>query len=82
MDKKSIHEWARIFAGQGLVAICDVDRLYVDVLPGFQSREDVNFIGQFYALHGSVDDSITLSDESAADLAGIAAMAGAEAFGN
>lgn len=42
----------------------------------------LTFIGQFYALHGSVDDSITLSDESAADLAGIAAMAGAEAFGN
>lgn len=42
----------------------------------------LTFIGQFYALHGSVDDSITLSDESAADLAGITAMAGAEAFGN
>lgn len=32
MDKKSIHEWARIFAGQGLVAICDVDRLYGKML--------------------------------------------------
>lgn len=42
----------------------------------------LTFIGQFYTLHGSVDDSIELSDESAADLAGIAAMAGAEAFGN
>lgn len=41
----------------------------------------LTFIGQFYSLHGSVDDSITLSDESAADLAGVAAMAGAETFG-
>lgn len=32
MDKKSIHEWVRIFAGQGLVAICDVDRLYAKML--------------------------------------------------
>lgn len=32
MDKKSLHEWARIFAGQGLVAICDVDRLYAKML--------------------------------------------------
>ena len=32
MDKKSIHEWARIFAGEGLVAICDVDRLYGKML--------------------------------------------------
>ena len=41
----------------------------------------LTFIGQFYALHGSVDDSITLSDEASAELAGVAAMAGAEAFG-
>lgn len=32
MDKKSIHEWARIFACDGLVAICDVDRLYAKML--------------------------------------------------
>lgn len=39
------------------------------------------FIGQFYQLHGAVDDSITLSVEASADLAGVAAMAGAETFG-
>lgn len=32
MDKKSIHEWARVFAGEGLVAICDVDHLYAKML--------------------------------------------------
>lgn len=37
MDKKSIHEWARIFAGQGLVAICDVDRLYGKMLRKVQA---------------------------------------------
>lgn len=37
MDKKSIHEWARIFAGQGLVAICDVDRLYAKMLRKVQA---------------------------------------------
>lgn len=37
MDKKSIHEWARIFAGQGLVAICDVDRLYSKMLRKVQA---------------------------------------------
>lgn len=42
----------------------------------------LTFIGQFYTLHGSVDDSIELSVEVAADLAGVAAMAGAETFGN
>lgn len=42
----------------------------------------LTFIGQFYALHGSVDDSIELSVEASADLAGVAAMAGAETFGN
>ena len=41
----------------------------------------LSFIGQFYALHGGVKDSIELSDEVAADLAGTAAMAGAETFG-
>lgn len=41
----------------------------------------LSFIGQFYALHGSVDDSVELSDEAAADLAGTASMAGAETFG-
>lgn len=41
----------------------------------------LTFIGQFYELHEAVDDSITLSDESAAELAGVAAMAGAETFG-
>lgn len=37
MDKKSIHEWARIFAGEGLVAICDVDRLYSKMLRKVQA---------------------------------------------
>lgn len=41
----------------------------------------LSFIGQFYTLHGGVEDSIELSDEAAADLAGTAAMAGAETFG-
>lgn len=41
----------------------------------------LSFIGKFYDLHGGVEDSITLSDESAAELAGVAAMAGAETFG-
>lgn len=41
----------------------------------------LSFIGQFYELHGSVDDSVGLSDEASADLAGTAAMAGAETFG-
>lgn len=41
----------------------------------------LTFIGQFYQLHGAVDDSITLSVEASADLAGVAAMAGAETFG-
>jgi len=39
MDKKSIHEWARIFAGQGLVAICDVDRLYGKMLRKMQASD-------------------------------------------
>lgn len=39
MDKKSIHEWARIFAGQGLVAICDVDRLYAKMLRKMQASD-------------------------------------------
>lgn len=39
MDKKSIHEWARIFAGQGIVAICDVDRLYAKMLRKVQASE-------------------------------------------
>lgn len=37
MDKKSIHEWARVFAGEGLVAICDVDRLYAKMLRKVQA---------------------------------------------
>lgn len=37
MDKKSLHEWARIFAGEGLVAICDVDRLYAKMLRKVQA---------------------------------------------
>ena len=37
MDKKSIHEWARIFAGGGLVAICDVDHLYAKMLRKVQA---------------------------------------------
>lgn len=39
MNKKSIHEWARIFAGQGLVAICDVDRLYAKMLRKVQASD-------------------------------------------
>lgn len=41
----------------------------------------LSFIGKFYALHGGVEDSVELSDEAAADLAGTASMAGAETFG-
>ena len=41
----------------------------------------LSFISQFYTLHGGVEDSIELSDEVAADLAGTASMAGAETFG-
>lgn len=41
----------------------------------------LTFITQFYALHGGVEDSVELSDEIAADLAGTASMAGAETFG-
>ena len=39
MDKKSIHEWARVFAGEGLVAICDVDRLYGKMLRKMQASD-------------------------------------------
>lgn len=39
MDKKSIHEWARIFAGEGLVAIGDVDRLYSKMLRKVQASD-------------------------------------------
>lgn len=39
MDKKSIHEWARVFAGEGLVAICDVDRLYAKMLRKVQASD-------------------------------------------
>ena len=39
MDKKSIHEWARIFAGEGLVAICDVDRLHAKMLRKVQASD-------------------------------------------
>ena len=41
----------------------------------------LTFITQFYALHGGVEDSVELSDEVAADLAGTASMDGAETFG-
>ena len=41
----------------------------------------LTFIGQFYDLHGSVNDSLELSDDVVADLAGAVAMAGAETFG-
>lgn len=37
MEKKSIHEWARIFACEGLVAISDVDRLYSKMLRKVQA---------------------------------------------
>ena len=39
MDKKSIHEWARIFACEGLVAIGDVDRLYGKMLRKVQASD-------------------------------------------
>lgn len=39
MDKKSIREWSRVFAGEGLVAICDVDRLYAKMLRKVQASE-------------------------------------------
>lgn len=39
MDKKSIHEWARIFACEGLVAINDVDRLYSKMLRKVQASD-------------------------------------------
>ena len=41
----------------------------------------LTFITEFYNLHGSVEDTIELSGETAAELAGVAAMAGAETFG-
>lgn len=37
MDKKSLREWSRVFAGEGLVAICDVDRLYSKMLRKVQA---------------------------------------------
>lgn len=39
MDKKTIHEWARIFTCEGLVAICDVDRLYGKMLRKVQASD-------------------------------------------
>lgn len=39
MDKKSIHEWARVFAGEGLVAIGDVERLYAKMLRKVQASD-------------------------------------------
>lgn len=39
MDKKSVREWSRVFAGQGLVAICDVDRLYSKMLRKAQASD-------------------------------------------
>lgn len=41
----------------------------------------LTFITEFYNLHGSVEDTIELSGETAAELAGVATMAGAETFG-
>lgn len=41
----------------------------------------LTFITEFYNLHGSVEDTIELSGETTAELAGVAAMAGAETFG-
>lgn len=39
MDKKTIHEWARIFTCEGLVEVCDVDRLYGKMLRKVQASD-------------------------------------------
>jgi hypothetical protein len=49
--------------------------------PQYMAESLLTFISQFYDIHGDVDDAIELSKESANELAGFAAMVGAEAFG-
>lgn len=49
--------------------------------PQYMAESLLTFIRQFYDIHGDVDDAIELSEESANELAGFAAMVGAEAFG-
>ena len=49
--------------------------------PQYMAESLLTFISQFYDIHGDVDDAIELSEESANELAGFAAMVGAEAFG-
>jgi len=49
--------------------------------PQYMAESLLTFISQFYDIHEDVDDTIELSEESANELAGFAAMVGAEAFG-
>lgn len=49
--------------------------------PQYMAESLLTFISQFYDIRGDVDDTIELSEESANELAGFAAMVGAEAFG-
>lgn len=49
--------------------------------PQYMAESLLTFISQFYDIHEDVDDTIELSEESADELAGFAAMVGAEAFG-
>ena len=49
--------------------------------PQYMAESLLTFIRQFYDIHRDVDDAIELSEESANELAGFAAMVGAEAFG-
>lgn len=49
--------------------------------PQYMAESLLTFISQFYDIHGEDDDTIELSEESANELAGFAAMVGAEAFG-
>lgn len=49
--------------------------------PQYMAESLLTFISQFYDIHGDVDDAIELSEESANELAGFAAIVGAEAFG-
>ena len=49
--------------------------------PQYMAESLLTFISKFYDIRGDVDDTIELSEESANELAGFAAMVGAEAFG-
>ena len=49
--------------------------------PQYMAESLLTFISQFYDIHEGVDDTIELSEESASELAGFAAMVGAKAFG-